>query len=66
MKVQITLLLNVEVNRSDYIHEETDTDDYILEHLRDRINGGDLSMDDLIEQSADYTVTVTVMEGPAA
>jgi actin-related protein len=63
MKVQVTLLVNVEVNRSDYVHEQTDSDEDVRMHLRDLIDNGDLSMDDLMEQSTDYTVTV--VEAPA-
>lgn len=58
MKVQVTVVLNVEITRSDYIYEETDMDDDIRAHMRDNIDNGDLSLDDLIEQSTDYTITV--------
>jgi actin-related protein len=60
----VTLVVNVEINRSDYVHEETDSDDDVRMNLWDEIDNGNISMDDLIEQSTDYTVTV--VEAPAA
>ena len=64
MKVQITVLLNVEITRSDCAMEEDSTDDDVREELHKQIDEGSLSLDDLMEQSADYTITV--VEGPAA
>lgn len=58
MKVQVTLVVNVDINRSDYAMEETSTDDDVREYLRTQIDDGEVSMDDLIEQGTDYTVTV--------
>lgn len=58
MKVQVTLIVNVDVNRSDYAIEETSTDDDVREYLRKQIDDGEVSVDDLIEQSTDYTVMV--------
>lgn len=59
MKVQVTLVVNVEINRSDYVMDGTSTDDDVREYLCTQIDSGEISMDDLIEQSTDYTVTVT-------
>lgn len=58
MKVQITLVVNVDINRNDYAVEENSTDDDVRERLRAQIDDGEISMDDLIEQSTDYTVVV--------
>jgi hypothetical protein len=58
MKVQVTVLLNVEIARSDYAMEDGSTDDNVCEELHMQIDEGCLSLDDLMEQSADYTVTV--------
>lgn len=63
MKVQITLLLNVEIDRSDYIKKDDDTDDTIREAFQLALDDGQISFDDIIEQSSDYTVTV--VEAPA-
>lgn len=58
MKVQVILIVNVDINRSDYAVEENSTDDDVREYLRSQIDDGEVSVDDLIEQSTDYTVTV--------
>lgn len=58
MKVQVTLVVNVDINRSDYVMEETSTDDDVREYLRKQIDDGEVSVDDLIEQGTDYTVMV--------
>lgn len=58
MKVQVTLVVNVDINRSDYAMEETSTDDDVREYFRTQIDAGEVSMDDLIEQSTYYTITV--------
>ena len=62
MKVQVRVLLNVEINKSDYIYEETDTDEHVLERLHKEIDDGDKSLDELIEQSTDYTIEVVKSE----
>jgi len=58
MKVQVTLVVNMDINRSDYAMEETSTDDDVREYFRKQIDDGEVSVDDLIEQSTDYTVMV--------
>lgn len=58
MKVQVTLLVNVDITRSEYARDEGSTDDDVIEALRKGLDDGDLSFDDLMEQGSDYTVTV--------
>lgn len=58
MKVQVTLLVNVDITRSEYARDEGSTDDDVIEALRKELDDGDLSFDDLMEQGSDYTVTV--------
>lgn len=58
MKVQVSIILNVDIDRSQYVHVEGETDEGVMENLRDEIDSGELSMDDLMEQSTDYTVLV--------
>ena len=77
MKVQVNVLVNLEINPANYLEEdevlvgspeyEHDedgkdalTDEMVVDRLRDQVDDGSLSMDDLIEQSSDYTVTAKV------
>lgn len=64
MKVQVQAVFNLEITRSEYALEEQSTDDDVREVLRKQIDDGDLSLDDVLEQSTDYTITV--VEAPAA
>jgi hypothetical protein len=58
MKIQVTVLINLDITRSDFAIEDTSTDDDVREQLRKQIYDGDLSLDDVMEISDDYTVTV--------
>jgi hypothetical protein len=63
MKVQVIARFSMEITRSEYAMEDQSTDDDVRETLRKQIDDGDLSLDDVLEQSSDYTITVT--EAPA-
>ena len=58
MKVQITLLMNVDIDPANFECSESATPSEILETVRDFIDDGNISADDLMERSMDYTVTV--------
>lgn len=59
MKLQVTMLVNVDLDPKDYAQEdEVLTDEEFMERVQLKVDDGNLSMDDLIEQGTDYTVTV--------
>lgn len=59
MKVQITVLLNVDLNKEDYSGEDEQiSDEEFAERVGNTIDEGNVSLDDLMERSRDYTITV--------
>lgn len=59
MKVQLTILINVDIDREDFVEEnEILTDEEVMDRFRDKVDEGNEDLEGLIDKASDYTVTV--------
>lgn len=79
MKVQVNVLINMEINPEDFLEEDevlVDSEEYendeegldavteemVMERYCDQIDDGSESLDELLQNCEDYTVTVKIAE----